>query len=998
MEAGGDQASATVSVTVTSVNDDPIADPDSATLDEDDPATAIPVLIGDSDIDGDTLDITGKTNGAMGTVVITGGGTGLTYEPDPDANGADSFTYTVSDGHGGDDTATVSITIDPVNDAPVADDDTLTVAEDASATAVAVLTGDTDVDGDTLKISAKTNGTKGTVVITGGSPGTGLTYDPTTNLNGSDTFTYTVTDSNGGTDVGTVTVTITPSQDAPTADNDSFAVPEDADATSLDVLTGDADVDGDALTILFATDPTKGTVAITGGGTGLTYDPIDDASGADTFDYTISDGHGGSDTATVSITITPSNDQPTADDDSLTVAEDAGATAVPVLTGDVDIDGDTLTITGKTNGTKGTVTITGGGTGLTYDPTTNLNGTDSFTYTISDGHGGTATATVTVTITPSNDNPTADADAITVAEDSGATAVPVLVGDGDIDGDSYTITSKTNGTKGVVAITGGGTGLTYDATTNLFGTDTFTYTISDGHGGTAVGTVTVTITPSQDAPTADNETLTIAEDAAPTSVPVLTGDLDVDGDILTITSKTNGTKGVVVITGGGTGLTYDSNLNLNGSDSFTYTISDGHGGTATGTVSVTITAVNDAPTADNETLTVAEDAAATSVPVLIGDKDVENDPLTITAKTNGTKGAVTITGGGTGLTYKPYIGFSGPDSFTYTVSDGHGGTAIGTVTVTITGVNDPPTAGNDGSMSVAEGAAATALAVLGNDTDPDGDTLKITKVTSGTLGTVAITGGGAGLTYDPASLKKGIDTFTYTVSDGRGGTDTATVRVTIVADKLAPVISTLAESFPTQTLGSQVKVRLSWKASDPGSGIKSYTLQRSLDGAAFATIGPPAATALTFDWSLTPGHAYRFRLKATDRENNVSSYVTWPTLTPTRYEESTTLATYVGTWTTSTNASMAGGKGRFASATTAKVTLTATGRDIAWVATKTTSSGRAQVFVDGVYKSTINLRASATQYKQFVYGIHFADLVSHKFEIRSMGDGRVDVDGFIVIR
>ena len=164
IDAAGDQATATVTVTVTSVNDDPVADNDSATLDEDDPATAIPVLVGDDDVDGDALDITGKTNGATGTVVITGGGSGLTYEPDPDANGADSFTYTISDGHGGSDTATVSITIDPVNDDPVADDDTLTVAEDAGATVVPVLTGDTDVDGDTLRISAKTNGSKGTVV------------------------------------------------------------------------------------------------------------------------------------------------------------------------------------------------------------------------------------------------------------------------------------------------------------------------------------------------------------------------------------------------------------------------------------------------------------------------------------------------------------------------------------------------------------------------------------------------------------------------------------------------------------------------------------------------------------------------------------------------------------------------------------------------------------------------------------------------------------------
>ncbi len=491
--------------------------------------------------------------------------------------------------------------------------------------------------------------------------------------------------------------------------------------------------------------------------------------------------------------------------------------------------------------------------------------------------------------------------------------------------------------------------------------------------------------------------MTINEDAAATAVPVLVGDVDIDGDTLTITAKTNGSKGAVTITGGGTGLTYKPNLNANGSDSFTYTISDGHAGTATATVSVTITPVNDAPTADNETLTVAEDAPATAVPVLTGDGDVDGDAIKVTAKTNGTKGVVTITGVGTGLTYKPYLGFSGPDSFTYTISDGHGATATGTVSVSISGVNDHPNAVNDGSMTVPEGAPAIPLGVLANDTDPDGDTLKITSVTSGTLGTVAITGGGTGLAYDPASLKKGIDTFTYTVSDGRGGTDSAVVRVTVVADTAAPVVSALSESFPTQTLGTMVKIRLAWKASDLGSGVKSYQLQRSVDGGAYATIGPPAASALTFDWSVTPGHSFRFRLRATDREGNVSGYVSWPTLTPSKFEEASSLAAYTGSWTTSSNTKMSGGKGRWAGSSTARVTFTFTGRDVAWFATKTSGSGRAGVYLDGKYQRTVDLHASTTQYQQLAFAAHLG-LASHKLEIRVLGDGRVDVDAFVVNR
>ena len=171
------------------------------------------------------------------------------------------------------------------------------------------------------------------------------------------------------------------------------------------------------------------------------------------------------------------------------------------------------------------------------------------------------------------------------------------------------------------------------------------------------------------------------------------------------------------------------------------------------------------------------------------------DTLTITAKTNGAKGVVTITGGGTGLTYKPNANANGADTFTYTIADGHGWTTIGTVNVTITPVQDPPNAVNDATLSVRESAGATALAVKANDSDPDGDTLTIVAKTNGAHGTVAITGGGTGLTYDPVNLYYGTDVFTYTLSDGHGGTDSATVLLTITKDTTKPVAIAPIESF-----------------------------------------------------------------------------------------------------------------------------------------------------------------------------------------------------------
>ena len=389
-----------------------------------------------------------------------------------------------------------------------------------------------------------------------------------------------------------------------------------------------------------------------------------------------------------------------AGDDTLTVAEDAAETFVNVRANDTDADGDTLTITGKTNGTKGTVAITGSGSNVSYDPQPNAYGPDSFTYTISDGNGGTDTATVAVTITAGQDAPNAVNDEANVAEDGGPTPINVLGNDTDVDGDDLVVTSKTNGAKGTVAINASGDGVTYDPATNQTGADSFTYTISDGHGGTDTATVAVTIGPASDPPVALDDAFTLAEDAPATLVDVLANDTDPDGDEPTITARTNGSKGTVVIAPDGLSLTYKPNANANGSDTFTYTVNDGTGSTDTASVSVTITAVNDPPNAANDGVPtptkVVLGGGAKAIPVLSNDTSSPDGPetLTIIAKTNGSHGTVAITGGGTGLTYTPTGSTTGIDVFTYTISDGHGGTDTAQVQVQVIAAVDttPPKA------------------------------------------------------------------------------------------------------------------------------------------------------------------------------------------------------------------------------------------------------------------------------------------------------------------
>jgi hypothetical protein len=391
-------------------------------------------------------------------------------------------------------------------------------------------------------------------------------------------------------------ITVAAADDAPAAVADAATLGEDAGATAIDVLANDTDVDGGPASIGSKTDGTDGTVAITGGGSGLTYAPDADFCGTDAFTYTL---NGGS-SATVTVTVTCVDDAPVAIDDPASVDEDASATAIPVLANDTDVDGGAKAITAVTQGAHGTVVVTGGGTGLTYEPAAQWCGTDTFTYTITGGD----TATVTVVVTCVDDMPVAVDDAATIAEDAGPTAVAVLANDTDIDAGPKTVDAKTNGAHGTVAITGGGSGLTYAPDADWCGTDTFTYTLNGGD----TATVTMTVTCVNDAPVADDEAVSGAignttlvvddpSDAAPSATgphktitgDLLAGDTDVETPgALSITPVTKATAqgGSVTIEADGD-FTFLPTSGCGGSDSFGYTLSDGDL-TDTGTVTITI--------------------------------------------------------------------------------------------------------------------------------------------------------------------------------------------------------------------------------------------------------------------------------------------------------------------------------------------------------------------------------------------------------------------------
>ncbi len=390
--AGNETAPSEIMSAQTLDNIAPIAQADSANVNNN-ASVSINVLDNDSDSEGDTLSVNAVTQASNGNVTYTA--TNVSYTPSANFVGEDSFTYSIDDGYGGTATATVTVTVNSIatNNSPVANNDSATVNNTSSVT-IDVLANDNDADNDSLTISNVTQATNGSVSIVNNR----IEYTPNANFVGSDNFDYSIEDGNGGTATATVIVTVTEvatDNNAPIAKRDRSRVAA-GQSIVIDVLKNDTDQDADPLSIVSVTQGNKGTVTIENNQ--LVYIATGQ-HGSDNFNYTISDGKGGTDTARVTVFITKaantsSNRKPVAKRDSLRISKGETVT-IDVLANDSDRDNDPLTITSVTDAHKGTVSIENNQ--LLYTAG-NRRGRDSLTYTVSDGKGGVANAKVIVFI------------------------------------------------------------------------------------------------------------------------------------------------------------------------------------------------------------------------------------------------------------------------------------------------------------------------------------------------------------------------------------------------------------------------------------------------------------------------------------------------------------------------------------------------------------------------------------------------------------------------
>ena len=777
----------------------PVAADDAFSVNEDAALTveAPGVLQNDSDPEGDFLTAELVGDVSNGLLALNADGS-FSYVPNADFHGTDSFAYTAGDGGSMSDPATVTITVDAVNDAPVAVDDAYAVDEDTTLDipAPGVLGNDSDADGDALNLVVTIAPVHGSLMLNGDGS---FSYLPAADYSGADSFTYSIDDGVEEPVTATVSLTISGVNDAPVAVGDTYAVDED---TALDVSTGgvlenDSDADGDQLTAVLVSNVENGSLDLDINGT-FTYTPNADFFGTDSFTYAADDGSLASGPATVTIHVNPINDAPVADDDAYSLNENTplSVPAPGVLGNDSDIDGDSLTAVLQSGPLNGALALNADGS-FSYTPSVDYLGTDTFTYVANDGSAQSSVATVTLTIHEFNATPEAADDTYTVDEDTplSVPAPGVLGNDTDGEGDPLTAVLVGDVTSGVLNLNADGS-IAYTPAADFNGTDSFTYAANDGNSQSTPVTVTITVNPANDAPVAGGDAYILDEDMALT-VPapgVLGNDSDADGDTLVLQVVTLPARGQVTLNADGS-FTYSPEPDYSGADSFIYSIDDGVEEPVTAMVSLTISGVNDAPVAVGDAYAVDEDTAldVSTGSVLENDSDADGDQLTVLLVSDVANGTLVLASDGT-FAYTPDAEFSGTDTFTYAAEDGNGGSDSATVAITVIAVNDPPLAQAD-SYSLSQDTALTVPApgVLGNDSDVDGGPLTVSLGTGPTDGSLVLNADGS-FAYTPNTGFTGSDSFTYNADDGLGGEAAATVTLSVIAPPTGTHIANLDSS------------------------------------------------------------------------------------------------------------------------------------------------------------------------------------------------------------
>ena len=658
-------------------------------------------------------------------------------------------------------------------------------------------------------------------------------------------------------DVGTVFRLHCPQ--VPTAGNDSFSTNEDTPlnvSAASGVLDNDDDPSGQTLTAVLVTAPAHGTLTLNSDGS-FGYTPDANYIGVDTFTYKASNGTQQSIAATVTITVNPINDPPTAVADSHSTSEDTALTisSPGVLANDTDAENDPLTAVLVTGPASGTLTLNSNGS-FTYTPNANFHGTDSFTYKANDGAADSAAATVTINVTAVPDRPVAANDSHETSEDTPLTisAPGVLGNDTDADGDSLTAILVGGPSHGTLTLNADGS-FSYTPAANYNGPDSFTYKASDGALESLVpATVSIEVIAVPDPPVANGDEYSTTEDVPLTvttySEGVLDNDTDPDGGALTAVLVAGPSNGTLTLNSNGS-FTYTPDANFNGTDNFTYKAYDGalHS-LSPATVTIHVDAEPDRPTASDDSYSTDEDTLLDVMGpgVLENDSDPDFDMLSAILVSGPSHGTLSLSSDGS-FTYTPAANYTGEDSFIYKANDGEfDSVPAAKVTIFVNPVGDPPVANGDSYQTNEDVPLVVGgIGVLANDTDIDSTTLSAILDQGPSSGTLTLNANGS-FTYTPDPNFFGTDSFSYYAFDGALQSEfpaTVTIQVISVNDAASVVV-------PSKSASEGQTVNLSATFTDPESNQTHTAVIDWGDGATSVGVVSESAGSGT----VTGSHVY----------------------------------------------------------------------------------------------------------------------------------------------
>jgi len=783
---------------------------------------------------------------AIGTAVQHGtttiSGDVVTYTPTAGYFGTDSFTYTATGAGGTSNIATVSITVSTPSAPVAADKSGVAIPYNGTGTGIDLSASITGVHS---SIAIGTAPAHGSVTVAGDV----VTYTPTTNYYGADSFTYTATGPGGTSTPATVTVTVANPPAPVAADKNGVAVPYAGTGTAIDLS---ASITGVHSSIAVGTAPAHGTVTVAGDV--ATYTPSATYYGADSFTYTATGPGGTSAPATVNITVGLPPAPTASNKAGVAVPYASTGTAIDLS---ASVSGVHSSLAVGTAPAHGTVTVAGDV--ITYTPAATYYGADSFTYTATGPGGTSAPATVSLTVATPAAPVAANKPGVAVPYASTGTAIDLSA---SITGVHSSIAIGTAPAHGTVAIAGDV--VTYTPAATYYGADSFTYTATGPGGTSAPATVSITVGLPPAPVAADKTGVNVTYASTGTAIDLSASVTGVHSSIAIGTAPTHGT-----VTVAGDVVTYIPAATYYGADSFTYTATGPGGTSPAATVSLTV-ATPPAPTAANKTgVTVGYNSTGTAIDLSASITGVHS---TLTVSTAPTHGTTTVSGDV--VTYIPTAGYFGADSFAYTVTGPGGTSAAATVSLTVD--TPPPPSAGPGTSTVAGSTTTAGTSVqinLSSLVTGVYDSIQIASQPA--HGTVTLSGGaGPSLTpvaaaptspyiatYTPAANYAGTDSFTY-VAVGPGGTSApGTVTITVVGQ-----VPVAAPKTATAGDGQLVSVMLTEGAArGPFTGANVV----SVSPANAATTNIVAAGSGSYRLDVTPNNRFGGTIVVTYTLSNV---------------------------------------------------------------------------------------------------------------------------------